>query len=236
VIGADGGRSVIRAYVTDQTPSYAGYTVWRWLVAAKGIVGPPSGRRSVAGVVYETLGFPSAGPDGGVMWNCGVYLATPESEVAAPTRNRQVGTPAKDVPAWFVPLTRALFNERSSRFWEECVRQGKVSPHPVWELAADRVFRGRIALLGDAAHMASPRTGAGAYTAMVDAVVLGEALMQAPSIEQGLAQYNLDTVQRGQELFRRSRAAARAFAPEGRTIVSPSQLLRDLTRQSQLNI
>ena len=48
--------------------------------------------------------------------------------------------------------------------------------HPsVWELACDPVVNRRVVLLGDAAHMSSPRTGAGAYTAMVDAVVLGQA-------------------------------------------------------------
>jgi 2-polyprenyl-6-methoxyphenol hydroxylase-like FAD-dependent oxidoreductase len=235
VIGADGGGSTIRPCVTDQAPSYAGYTVWRGLVSTEGVATGPSGRRAVGGVTYETLGFPCAGPDGGTMWNCGVYMATPQSEVAAPTRNRQVGKPMKQVPAWFVPLTTALFGERNGRFWEACARLGKVSPHPVWELAAQPVTRGRVALLGDAAHMASPRTGAGAYTAMVDAVVLGAVLSQASSLDEGLRLYNDDTVVRGAQLFERSRAAARAFAPTGRRIRSPQVLLRDLTGQAHLD-
>ncbi|MFT6822169.1 MAG: 2-polyprenyl-6-methoxyphenol hydroxylase-like FAD-dependent oxidoreductase [Myxococcota bacterium] len=232
VIGADGGASSVRRYVTAQTPSYAGYTVWRGLVPTDGIDGPPSGRRTVAGIAYETLGFPCAGPDGGAMWNCGVYMATPESEVAVPTRNRQVGKPLKRVPDWFVPFTAALFGARNGRFWKACARLGKVSPHAVWELASDRVVNRRIALLGDAAHMASPRTGAGAYTAMVDAVVLGEALVRSSSVDHALALYNTDTVHRGRQLFARSRGAADAFAPEGRTVRSPEQVLRELTAQS----
>ena len=76
------------------------------------------------------------------------------------------------MPEWFVPFVRTLFGEGNAAYWAACAAHGKVSAHPVWELAADRVVHGRLALLGDAAHMASPRTGAGAYTAMVDAVVL----------------------------------------------------------------
>jgi 2-polyprenyl-6-methoxyphenol hydroxylase-like FAD-dependent oxidoreductase len=67
----------------------------------------------------------------------------------------------------------------------------------VWELACDQVVNcrddgtvGRIILLGDAAHMSSPRTGAGAYTAMKDAVVLGECLSGSTSLETALAMYN----------------------------------------------
>ena len=119
------------------------------------------------GVAYETLGFPCAGPEGtGELWNCGVYMAMPESEVKPPSRNRQVASDGvlRSVPAWFVPLVRKLFGSANEAFWAACVAHGKVSAHPVWELAADRVVSGRVLLLGDAAHMASPRTGAGAVS------------------------------------------------------------------------
>ena len=49
-----------------------------------------------------------------------------------------------------------------------------MNPHPIWEFAADKVVNGRVVLIGDCAHMATPRTGAGAYTAMVDAVMLSK--------------------------------------------------------------
>ena len=237
IIGADGGKSTIRPYVTDRLPSYSGYTLWRGLVSTKGIPGPPNGQRSVSGFHYKTLGFPCAGPDDeGTLLNCGVYMAMPESEVAVPTRNRQVGEGAmKQIPAWFVPFTRALFGDRNADFWAACVRQGKVSAHPIWEFAADPVARGRIALLGDAAHLASPRTGAGAYTAMVDEVTLGAAIEQAVTIEQALHLYNDNTVLRGAQLFQRSRLAAREFAPSGRQIPSPQQVLLSVTSTENMS-
>jgi len=227
IIGADGGKSTIRPYVTSSQPTYAGYTVWRGLVPTKGIAGPPRGSAETGGFYYETLGFPVKGP-AGQLWNCGVYMAMPESEVAKPTRNRQVQNAMRRVPEWFVPFVRKMFNEPSARFWSECLQKGKVSAHPVWELASDRVVKGRVALLGDAAHMASPRTGAGAYTAMTDAWVLGQAMSQASSLDGALEVYNNDTVERGERLYASSRRAASYFAPEHLAPISPALLLSRL--------
>ena len=198
----------------------------------QGIVGPPSGSRIVNGIRYETLGFPCAGPDG-PLWNCGVYMAMPYAEVAAPTRNRQVGSAIRDIPEWFMPLTKALFGERNARFWADCVNHGKVTPHPIWEFAAAQVVAGRVALLGDAAHLSSPRTGAGAYTAMLDAWALGTAFTDASSVREALALYNRDAVPRAKALYDRSRKAGRAFAPDRRHSVSPTEVLDHLTRSSE---
>jgi len=237
IIGADGGKSTIRQYVTDSKPRYAGYTLWRGLVPVEGVDGPPSGSKTVNGVHYETLGFPvKLGPKGQTMWNCGVYMAMPEAEVEAPVRNRQIGASAmRTVPEWFVPFTEAAFGSHNAEFWRACAEKGKVSPHAVWELASDRVVNGRVALLGDAAHMASPRTGAGAYTAMTDAVVLRQAIEQAHSIEEALAMYNRNTVERGEALYRRSTQAASYFCPPNATIVSPQLVLEKLRPQATGN-
>jgi len=241
VIGADGGKSAVRAYVTDAQPSYSGYALWRGLAPVAGIAGPPSGSKTLQGFRYDTLGFPFVGAEGETFWNCGIYMAMPESDVAAPSRNRQVGSAAlQTLPDWFQPFVTKMFGADNARFWRLCAERGKVSQHAVWEFSADRVVNKRIILLGDAAHMASPRTGAGAYTAMVDALVLAQCLTQAlpavtgkPCADWGnlselLERYNSNTVKRGQELFIRSRQAAAYFAPLNRTIVAPEALLKVL--------
>lgn len=231
VVGADGGKSEIRRFVTDRVPQYSGYSLWRGLVPVDGIPGPPSGARTIDGVRYETLGFPFVNGDNTAVWNCGIYMMTPESEVATPSRNRQVTT-ATTVPDWFVPLVRALFGDRNATFWESCATAGKVSPHPVWEFAADTVVNNRVVLLGDAAHMASPRTGAGAYTAMVDAVTLGAALEHCRSVDHSLQVYNDDTVQRGLHLWQQSRRSAKYFAPLSESTISPAALLARIDKTS----
>jgi 2-polyprenyl-6-methoxyphenol hydroxylase-like FAD-dependent oxidoreductase len=237
IIGADGGKSTVRKYVTDATPQYAGYTLWRTLLSTDKITHPPSGSKTINGIRYETLGFPFIGANQESLWNCGVYMAMPESEVEKPTKNRQVSTENfNQIPDWFLPFIEHLFDKPTLKFWETAVQRGKVSPHPVWEFVAEKVVQNRILLLGDAAHMASPRTGAGAYSAMVDAVVLEAALKQGKNIDETLKLYNQNTVFRGEELYNRSRKSASYFAPENRKIVSPKVLLERLQSQQTLHM
>jgi 2-polyprenyl-6-methoxyphenol hydroxylase-like FAD-dependent oxidoreductase len=218
IIGADGGKSTIRKYVTDATPQYAGYTLWRTLLSTDKIGHPPNGSKTINGIRYETLGFPFIGANQESLWNCGVYMAMPESEVEKPTRNRQVSTQNfKKIPDWFLPFIDHLFDKPTLKFWKTAVQHGKVSPHPVWEFVTEKVVQNRILLLGDAAHMASPRTGAGAYAAMVDAVVLETAFKQGKNIDESLKLYNKNTVDRGRELYNHSRKSASYFAPENKT-------------------
>jgi 2-polyprenyl-6-methoxyphenol hydroxylase-like FAD-dependent oxidoreductase len=237
IIGADGGKSTIRKYVTDAVPQYAGYTLWRTLLSTDKINYPPSGSKTINGVRYETLGFPFIGANQETLWNCGVYMAIPASEVEKPTRNRQVSTQNfKQLPEWFLPFIEHLFDKPTLKFWETAIQYGKVSPHPVWEFVADKVVNNQILLLGDAAHMASPRTGAGAYTAMVDAVVLETAFKQGKNIYESLKLYNKNTVDRGGELYNHSRKSASYFAPENRKIESPEELVKRLQSQQTLDM
>jgi 2-polyprenyl-6-methoxyphenol hydroxylase-like FAD-dependent oxidoreductase len=229
IIGADGGKSTTRKYVTDTLPQYSGYTLWRTLLSTDKINYPPTGSKTINGIRYETLGFPFIGANKESLWNCGVYMAMPESEVEKPTKNRQVSTQNfKKIPEWFLPFIDQLFDKPTLKFWETAIKYGKVSPHPVWEFAAEKTVNNRIILIGDAAHMASPRTGAGAYSAMVDAVVLESAFKQGKNLEETLKLYNQDTVQRGKKLYVRSRKSASYFAPIARKIVSPKDLVERL--------
>ena len=100
--------------------------MWRGLAPEHEIEGPPRGGRTVKGVCYETLGFPFVNSNGIETWNCGIYMMTPESEVAAPQRNRHVdqgsevtsvGAKTKTVPEWFIPVVTRLFGVRNGKFW-----------------------------------------------------------------------------------------------------------------------
>ena len=64
---------------------------------------------------------------------------------------------------------------------------GKITQHAVWEFCADRVVNGRVVIIGDAAHMASPRTGAGAYTGLLDAHGLGVAFDRHGDVDAAVA-------------------------------------------------
>lgn len=237
IIAADGGKSTLRPYVTDEVPEYAGYTLWRGLVPCEAVpkwnkVGAFASQTH-QGLYYETGGFPCAGPKGtGNLYNVGVYMPMPEQEVQPPTRNRQV-TEKLTMPDWFNPFVHHMFGSEVGRFWDTVAREGKISPHPVWEFAADCVVRGRIVLLGDAAHMASPRTGAGAYTAMRDAEALGKVFQRGDALDTALAEYNTDGVRRAQQLLQASQRIARSFLPGGRAPVSPSSLVKTVDKYAR---
>ena len=75
--------------------------------------------------------------------------------------------------------------------------------------------RGRVALIGDAAHAMTPNLGRGACEALVDAVTLAELLNSRP-LEEALAAYNRARHLRTQALRWASSAVMRlALAERG---------------------
>jgi 2-polyprenyl-6-methoxyphenol hydroxylase-like FAD-dependent oxidoreductase len=226
VVGADGGASAIRKYVTDEVPKYAGYTVWRGLCPTDGVPGPPSGSAQLNGARFETLGFPMTKPDGSKHWNCGIYMPTAPSDIPLPpSKNRQIAENELVVPEWFLPFVKKTFGDYNHACWSGCIAKGKVAAHPVWEFAPRAARKGRVILLGDALHMSSPRTGAGAYTAMIDAKDLGLILSNSDSVDAALNAYNTSAVKRSDDLHRRSRQAGSYFSPRPEQNVSPASML-----------
>jgi len=104
IICADGGWSTLRRYVTDVTPTYAGYVLWRGLVDLSVVHGFKSWGTFRKGNI-TTSSYPVRGPGrSGVYLQCGVYIAQPEAEIYRPSRgaNRMVqlqySLPAQDRP------------------------------------------------------------------------------------------------------------------------------------------
>ena len=90
---------------------------------------------------------------------------------------------------------------------------GDIQPHPQHEFGAiERVHNGRVVLIGDAAHMASPRTAVGAHTAIMDALALREAFtIESSDIDAAIALYSSSGLHRAHELYARSREVSRQF-------------------------
>jgi 2-polyprenyl-6-methoxyphenol hydroxylase-like FAD-dependent oxidoreductase len=75
-------------------------------------------------------------------------------------------------------------------------------PHRGWS-------RGRVTLLGDAAHPMTPHLGQGACQAIADAVVLGQCLSEPDSVAGALVDYERRRYRRTAALVRRSRLTGR---------------------------
>lgn len=239
VIVADGGWSGLRRYVTTSQPSYAGYNVFRGMLPASEVPW-----FSAFGVHknghFDTIVMPQTCDDGRDNIVCGCFIATPEAEVIKPSVGaaRHGTEDGKErhnasIPDWFLPLYKQTFGSHQggqlARLYEAVVSKGELKQHPQYEYRADRVTAGRVVLVGDAAHMASPRTAVGAHTAVLDAVGIREAFLavEPGDIEAALRIYAPDGTERARQLWRRTREVSRDFLPQGdiANVVSPATLL-----------
>merc|ERR1712232_1251363 len=120
---------------------------------------------------------------------CAFFVPTPEGEIKQPGRgdNRQIEQTSGHgaAPDWFLPFVQHLFGQQADalrkrspgtgartaadeivHFVEAASRKGKITASPVFEFGVSKTVAGRIVVMGDAAHMASPMTAAGAHTGM----------------------------------------------------------------------
>jgi FAD-dependent urate hydroxylase len=83
-----------------------------------------------------------------------------------------------------------------------------------------RWHRGRMLVLGDAAHAPSPSSGQGASLAIEDAVVLGTCLRDAPAVEAAFARFEQIRRPRAEKIIRwASRVnSSKAAGPVGRVV------------------
>ena len=201
VIGADGLNSRVREAVeTGIRPRYSGYSCWR------GITERPV---DLAGAAGETVGrglrFGIAPlRDGRVYWFAVANMpknASFPDELAA-VRNLFSG--------WHTPIAELIAATPSAR-----IKRTAIS-----DLATDlsTYHRGRIVLLGDAAHAMTPNLGQGGGQALEDAATLTALL--SPMIETGS-----DSTDAAAQIDRRLHLYDRLRRKRSQSIAAKSRLL-----------
>ena len=238
VIIADGGWSSLRHYVNgSKEPEYAGYFIWRLKVALEHIPGfYGEGAYNSGKYFIIALNVPTC--DGQKYVMGGLAIETPESEAVRPvigaSRHTEIA-PDTAVPDWFLPFVRQTFGRQAGgevlRWVEACASKGKITPQPLFEFMAEKVVSGRIILMGDAAHMASPRTAAGAHTGILDVAALAEAFSQHRNRDRGtididaaIRAYEPGGKLRARQLYQRSKEVSRELL----TVASQRQKQNDL--------
>jgi 2-polyprenyl-6-methoxyphenol hydroxylase-like FAD-dependent oxidoreductase len=83
----------------------------------------------------------------------------------------------------------AAFGAAVQGFLTSLERDDQIHCGPVEWVEAEQWCRGRVALIGDAAHASSPMMGQGGSMALEDAMVLAECLQAAPEIEVALSTF-----------------------------------------------
>lgn len=182
LVGADGLRSAVRAaLICDAPPRYAGYTCWRGVAPRPAALAP--------GELHLWTGRGA---------QVGLNAMTEDRVYWFATRNAPAGGRAPDERAaaldafrgWAAPLPELIAATPADR-----VLRGDILDRP----PARPWTRGRVVLVGDAAHPTTPNFGQGGGMAIEDAVVLARRLATAPDVAAALA---------GSEAERFARAAA----------------------------
>jgi 2-polyprenyl-6-methoxyphenol hydroxylase-like FAD-dependent oxidoreductase len=175
IIGADGiGSSVRSLALTEAAPSYTGQMGWRSLAPI---------RRDTPDDVQFWLGdgcffglFPVSNKD---TYGFG-YINEPERR-HDPVQGRL--TRLRERFAGFGGLVKAYLANLDSDEQIHCAA--------IESLELDYWHKGRVVLIGDAAHASSPMMGQGGCMAIEDAAVLAELLQSSKSVEDALDAYVL---------------------------------------------
>jgi 2-polyprenyl-6-methoxyphenol hydroxylase-like FAD-dependent oxidoreductase len=167
LVGADGQRSIVRRYVAgEERPAYSGTSGFRGIVSVRDLplLPDPHALQFWMGPNAHLLHY-AIGPSG-LDIN---FLAVVEGPTSWPHEN------------WVVPVTH---DEAVAAFkgWHPAVVEMMCAvPHSLrWGLFAIRPLqnwmRGRVVLIGDAAHGMLPHHGQGANLTIEDAITLAELL------------------------------------------------------------
>ena len=172
VIGADGAHSTVRGTLWPEAAvRYGGESWWR------GVVACPAGLEDWSACFCQEgafLGIPIG--RGLAYWAACSYSAEPFGD---PPQGR-----AAHVRERFSDVTGI-----HSKILGQIDDDAKVQFSPAEEVWVEQPVRGRVVLLGDAAHATTPSMAQGASMAAEDALVLAQELAAAPGVDQALARY-----------------------------------------------
>ena len=194
VVGADGIHSTVRWLAVDRvSPSYAGTMAWRSVIPIR-----PAGVVDMIVLMGEGLFFGLVPMGEGHTYGFGAIGGERFEDPLAGRLERfrrRFADFAAPVPAYLSALQS-----------DEQLHFGPIE----WVELADW-YRGRVVLIGDAAHAGPPHMGEGGCMAMEDALVLAEALGTAEDLDAALAAYTARRQPRTNWVQEQSRAAAQAW-------------------------
>lgn len=216
VIGADGHRSVVRRSVSPEKPdaTFAGYVLWIGVADESAVPIRHNWPRDIEvldGGDSCLFGYPLPSLDGSFVpgsrqigWG---WFDASRNELLRETGSVVGNVVHHSLTAADMPETtfRELAAEARDLWAEpwcdailECIDRGAVIGTPIAEYVPDRLVNGRLALVGDAAHVPSPMTGSGFSSSLEDAEAVAEA------VAAGVHGYALVTALHGYEAQRLS--------------------------------
>lgn len=190
LVGADGVHSTLFNQLHGASPPiYRGYCIWRGVAPDLG--GHSRGQISETWGAGERFGILPIG-QGRVCWYA-TRNAAPSRPSAPEAQKREVQQLFRD---WHHPIPALIKATDCQDMMQHDARDRP--PLRVWG-------RGRVTLLGDAAHPITPNVGQGACLAIEDAFCLAKALGNANEVETAFRAYETARKSRTAFISRRSR-------------------------------
>lgn len=177
VVGADGVRSTTRnlAFGDEVVPRYSGTTMFRWIVPGVADVGPVGFYQSDSALIVVVR-----------LRDGSIYLATGRHYPRKPgfLRPEQArAIVAENLASFSAPLMVEL----AERLTDE---SSIVVNDYDWLLTPDPWHRGRVVLIGDAAHATTATLASGGGMAIEDAVVLGHEVAAGGTVDEVLERFS----------------------------------------------
>lgn len=197
LIAADGVRSAIRPYVLDGqeiVPRYAGYVNWNGLVPATEDLAPKHSWAIYVGEHKRASMMPVGGDRFYFFFDVPLVRGTPLHPEGI---RAELSGYFKGWPQPVQSLIERLSPEQTNR----------LEIHDVGPL--NQFVKGRVALLGDAAHTTTPDLGQGGCQAMEDGAVLARYLLTTNlGVEDALKRYETERVERTSAIVLKARKRA----------------------------
>jgi len=194
LIGADGARSLTRDHVTGGGIErvYAGYTNFNGLVPIDEGIGPADQWTTYVAEGKRASVMPVAGD------RFYFFFDVPQP-AGIPYERAEGVAPLERAFGGWAPGVRRLLDAIDPAVSLNRVEIWDIDPFHTW-------VRGRVAILGDAAHNTAPDIGQGACSALEDSFVLGIVIAtNTLGVEDALRRYERARTQRAGELVLRAR-------------------------------
>ncbi|MGG6293500.1 FAD-dependent urate hydroxylase HpxO [Leptolyngbya sp. AN02str] len=222
LIAADGTHSQIRSYVVEQAVErrYVGYVNWNGLVTADERLVPKDSWVIYVGEHKRA----SMMPVGGDRFYFFLDVPLPKGTESVPEQYRE--ELSSHFKGWAEPVQTLIQTL-------DPMTTNRVEIHDVEPLS--QLVKGRVALLGDAAHSTAPDLGQGGCQAMEDALVLANYLQTTNlSVEDALKRYEAARLSRVTDIVNRARK--RSDVTHGKDPIKTQQWYEELKHEDGLKI
>lgn len=221
LVAADGTHSMTRSYVLGHAVErrYVGYVNWNGLVPASDDLAPKNSWNVYVGEHKRA----SMMPVGGDRFYFFFDVPLPKGTVSKPDYREELASFFK---GWALPVQTLI-----QRL--DPLKTNRVEIHDIEPLQT--LVRGRVALLGDAAHSTAPDLGQGGCQAMEDALVLSTYLQTTNiSVEDALKRYEAARKDRVADVV--TRARKRSNMTHGKEPEKTQQWYEELKHEDGTNI